>query len=393
MQDLFTFGSVKFNLQKMRKWLFFTLTATVALGHAYGQKEKEDLRIWISKSIDSVIKNFKVPGIAVGVVEHGRVVYKQGFGLSSLATRKAMTTETIFHTASVTKTFVATAVMQLVEQGKVNLDSSVCKYVPYFHLKDLRYRNITIRQMLTHSSGLPDVEDYEWDKPQYDDKALERYVRSIAVDTLLFNPGAQFSYSNMAYEILGDLVSKVAHIPFEDYVNKYILTPLKMKNSTLFFPDVDTANLAAPYLFTDAGQVELSHFQPYNRTHAPSSTLYSNVEDMAKWIIANLNRGNLNGQHILNNASYATLWNPFVSMGSLPPYGNAYVGLSWFQVKPGLIKYVLHSGYDKGYQAFVALAPDQSAGIVLLANLSSYNYDLTSLGINILEHLLSKQTP
>jgi CubicO group peptidase (beta-lactamase class C family) len=374
----------------MLKWIVFIVAATVALGHVNGQEKKEDIGTWISKSIDSVITKFKVPGIAVGVVEHGRVAYRQGFGFASLATRKPMTTETIFHTASVTKTFVATAVMQLVEQGKVNLDSSVYKYVPYFQLKDLRYQKITVRQMLTHSSGMPDVEDYEWDKPQYDEKALERYVKNISVDTLLFSPGAQFSYSNMAYEILGDLVSKAAHAAFEDYVSKYILTPLKMKNSTLFFPAVDTANLAAPYLSNDAGQVELSPFQPYNRSHAPSSTLYSNIDDMNKWIIANLNRGNLNGVHILSNVSYSALWNPSVPMGSLPPYGNAFVGLSWFQVKPGLIKYVLHSGYDKGYQAFIALAPDKSAGIVLLANLSSYNYDLTSLGINILEHLLRK---
>jgi CubicO group peptidase (beta-lactamase class C family) len=105
--------------------------------------------------------------------------------------------------ASITKPFVGTAIMQLVERGIVDLDAPVVQYLRYFQLADDRYNQITVRQMVTHASGMPDVEDYEWDKPQYDDGALERYVRSLTNQKLLFAPGERVQYSNMAYEVLG----------------------------------------------------------------------------------------------------------------------------------------------------------------------------------------------
>ncbi len=129
--------------------------------------------------------------------------------------------------------------MQLVEKGKVDLDAPVVRYLPYFRMADERYRTITIRQMVTHSSGMPDVDDYEWDKPQYDDGALERYVRSLSDRTLLFAPGDKFQYSNMAFEILGDVIAKVSGQSFDDYVQDQILTPLRMKDSTLLVRRAD----------------------------------------------------------------------------------------------------------------------------------------------------------
>jgi CubicO group peptidase (beta-lactamase class C family) len=135
--------------------------------------------------------------------------------------------------ASITKPFVGTAIMQLVERGVVDLDAPVVKYLPYFRLADDRCNSITVRQMVTHTSGMPDVDDYEWDKPQYDEGALGRYVRSLTNQKLLFVPGERVQYSNMAFEILGDLVAKASGESFDDYVHRHILAPLKMTDSTL----------------------------------------------------------------------------------------------------------------------------------------------------------------
>src|SRR5215471_14854286 len=145
-----------------------------------------------------------LPGLAVGIVRHGKVAYAKGFGLMTLGQPdKPVTATTLFHMASITKPFVATAIMQLVEQGKLDLDAPVTKYLPYFRLADPRYRLITVRQLVTHTSGMPDVKDYEWSRPQYDDGALERYVRSLDKAQLLWDPGAHFAYSNMAFKVLG----------------------------------------------------------------------------------------------------------------------------------------------------------------------------------------------
>ena len=123
--------------------------------------------------------------------------------------------------------------MQLVERGIVDLDAPAVKYLPYFRLADDRYSQITVRQMVTHTSGMPDVDDYEWDKPQYDDGALERYVRSLTNQKLLFAPGERVQYSNMAFEILGDVVAKASGESFDDYVQRHILAPLQMTDSTV----------------------------------------------------------------------------------------------------------------------------------------------------------------
>ena len=170
----------------------------------------------------------KVPGLAVGIVEAGRPVYVRGFGvMDARDPARPVTAETLFHMASITKPFVATSVMQLAERGRVDLDAPITRYLPYFQLKDPRYRAITVRLMLTHTSGMPDVEDYLWDKPEFDDGALERYVRSLRDKSLRWEPGRKFAYSNMAYEVLGDLVAKVSGMSIEDYVNKNILNPAR----------------------------------------------------------------------------------------------------------------------------------------------------------------------
>ena len=153
----------------------------------------------------------EIPGLAIGIVENNQLVYAHAFGVKHLGRpADALTTRSVFHMASITKPLVATAIMQLVERGILDLDAPVVKYLPYFRLADARYNQITVRQMVTHTSGMPDVEDYEWDKPQYDDGALERYVRNLTNQQLLFAPGERVRYSNMAFEVLGDVVAKAS---------------------------------------------------------------------------------------------------------------------------------------------------------------------------------------
>ena len=280
-----------------------------------------------------------------------------------------MTPETLFHMASLTKPFVATAVMQLVEQGKVELDAPVTKYLPHFHLKDSRYESITVRQMLTHTSGMLDVKDYQWDKPEYDDGALERYVRGLRDQGLRWQPGSKFAYSNMAFEVLGDLVAKVSGKSFEDYVEANILSPLGMKSSTLLWKQADPAKLAAGHTRAKDGAVRPVAHYPYNRAHTPSSNLHSNVEDMARWMMANLNRGELNGRRILKHSTYDLMWKPAAETGR-----EGYrVGISWFLDDTKGAHLVVHGGGDDGFRTYVGLCPDRKIGVVYMTNCDHAN--------------------
>ena len=121
--------------------------------------------------------------------------------------------------------------------------------------------------MVTHTSGMPDVTDYCWNKPEYDEAALERYVRSLQDKTLLWPPGQKFKYSNMAFEVLGDLIAKVSRSSFEDYVEMNILKPAGMNSSTLLYKKADPAKLASGYTL-NKGVVEPVANYPYNRAHS-----------------------------------------------------------------------------------------------------------------------------
>jgi CubicO group peptidase (beta-lactamase class C family) len=314
--------------------------------------------------ISQAMRDQKIPGFAIGIVKDGRLVYSRGFGVMRVGNPdRPVTALTLFHMASITKPFVATAIMQLVEQGTLNLDDPVIKHLPYFVLKDSRYKEITVRQMVTHTSGMPDVTNYNWDKPEYDDGALERYVRSLDDKTLGWAPGKEFRYSNMAFEVLGDLVAKASGKSFEDYVQENILQPVRMQSSTLLYEKADRAKLATGYTLTKGALVPVAHY-PYNRAHTPSSNLHSNVEDMAKWILVNLNRGELDGRRILKRSTYDVLWKHAAPI----PGRNWHVGISWFLAESSGEEIVMHNGGDDGFTTHLSFAPALKAGVVMMAN-------------------------
>jgi CubicO group peptidase (beta-lactamase class C family) len=273
--------------------------------------------------------------------------------------------------ASITKPFVATAIVQLLEEGKLSLDDRIVDHLPYFELKDERYATLTIHQFLTHSSGMPDVEDYRWDKPEYDEGALERFVRSLTDQELLFEPGEQFTYSNMAFEVLGDLIAKVSGQSFGDYVREHILLPLGMNDSSILIRDVDPALLANGHIKGWLGGTRVTKHYAYNRRHGPSSCLYSNAVDMSRWAMANMNRGELEGRRILAASSYDLLWTPAlervrVSSDNRP----VHVGLSWFLSEKEGCRIVSHGGTDTGYRANFNMYLEDGLAVVVLSNYS-----------------------
>jgi CubicO group peptidase (beta-lactamase class C family) len=305
----------------------------------------------------------EVPGLAIAVTRGDEVVYARAFGVANVDTGARIGPDSLFHMASVSKPFVATAVLQLVERGQVDLDAPVTTYLPYFKLNDPRSAQITVRQMLNHTSGMPDVQDYEWANPQYDEGAAERYVRSLADRKLVFTPGERFRYSNMAYDVLGDLIAKVSGEPFEVYVKRNILDPIGMTASTFLYPETNESLRTSGHIW-DVG-TKASEVYPYNRPHAPSSTLNSSVQEMTSWMLVNLNRGELNGARILEDPSYELLWTPSVQAGA-----NTSIGLGWFLARYEGRRVVTHGGGDLGFRSYVALLPEDDLGVVLAGNYS-----------------------
>ncbi len=301
----------------------------------------------------------------------------------------------VFHFASVSKPFVATAIMQLVEQGKLGLDDPVTKSLPYFSLSDERFRDITIREMLNHTSGMPDVEDYEWDNPQFDEGAAEHMVRAMASERLLWAPGTAWQYSNMAFDTLGDVIAKASGMSFEAYVRTNILEPVGMGHSSFIYPEISEALRTTGHVGDPA---QVSDVYPYNREHAPSSTLNSNVREMARWLRVNLNRGELDGHRILRPDSYDLLWSSSTEFPIPARFGRyasenfgdtpaLQIGLSWFLGEHSGRPIAFHGGRDTGFSSYVLLLPDDSIGIVLASNWEQT--DTATLARGILDLILT----
>lgn len=309
---------------------------------------------------------FDLPGLAVGVVQDGQVAYTGAWGVRSIATQEPVTPQSLFHMASVSKLFVATAVMQLWEQGLVELDAPVVRYLPYFTLADERHTAITVGQMLSHTAGMPDVEDYHWDQPEYDAGAAERFVRSLHDRQMIGDPGDHFAYSNMAFEVLGDLIAKVSGQSFEDYVQEHVLEPLGMTSSTFLKEEVSPALATSPHLRTP--RLAVSDIYPYHRAHAPSSTLHSSAEEMCTWGLAHLNRGTIHGRQILAPATYDLLWRPHAPILRDDEPSGEEIGLGWFLREHRELRTVSHGGGDVGYNTYLTMVPEKGVAVVVLVN-------------------------
>jgi CubicO group peptidase (beta-lactamase class C family) len=314
--------------------------------------------------IAQVIDSYGLAGLGVGIVKDGAVVLARGFGQRSLDTGEPVTARSLFHMASVSKPFVATAIIQLWESGRLDLDAPVTAYLPYFALKGGNSGQITIRQMLSHTGGVPDTDSYSWHQPEYDDEALERYVRSLAGEAMIAAPGERFAYSNPAFEVLGDVIARVSGQSFESYVKSHILDPLGMQDSTFLRQEVAPELATTPHF--GAPLVVLPNAYPYHRAHAPSSTLHSSAADMCRWMLANLAHGTLAGRPILNEASYETLWHPQVVTGE-ETWGEVSC-LGWYRGTYRGRPIVHHSGSDPGYFSDMVLLPEMQVGVMVMSN-------------------------
>jgi len=322
----------------------------------------------LSSFCDAFIREERSPGLALGIVRGDELVYCGGFGTMIVGDRtKLVSDDTIFHMSSLTKSVVATAIMQLVEAKKVILKGAVSRYLPYFRLADSRYDSITILHLLTHTSGLPDVRDYFYEEHGDGDGALERHVRNLHELTLHHQPGAKFTYSSLGFDILGDVVSKASGRSFEDYVEANILRPLNMNATALVSSTPAEDRLATGHSPDDTGAVVSVCRNPLNRSQAPSSGILSNVTDMARWIRLNLNHGELNGRRVLAASTHAMMWRPIVDTHR----AGLCSGIGWFLTAVQDEYLVEHGGHSDGFICHLTLLPNRRTGFVVMAN---YDY-------------------
>ncbi len=331
----------------------------------------------VEAMIEQTMQENALPGFAIGVVKDGKVAYLKGFGVADVESQLPVTPNSLFELGSISKQFTAAAIMQLVEQGKIGLDDPLVKHLPTFQIKDERYKEITIRQMLSHMSGMTALEidsllDYALGlTPEYDAAGYARMVESLSEMELLSNPGeGPFSYSDIAFNVLGAVVAEVSGQSFEDYVRDHIFLPLGMTDSTFELRAVNPALLVRPHIKDANGKAIKPDVFPYMRSNAPSSHPYISAADMTRWMLANLNQGALNGVQILQTETHQEMWSvqsPETGFAETLPAWASY-GLGWFMGNLDGEPVVGHAGVDLGYIAYELLFPEQNIGVIIMAN-------------------------
>lgn len=307
---------------------------------------------------------YDLPGLAaeIGSGRNG-AEYQKAWGVKNVMTKEPLGPEDIFHMASLAKLFTGTGILKLWEQGSLDLDRPVADYIKGFHLGDPLSPQITIRHLLSHTSGMPDVTDYHWDRPETGRDALEGYMASKELRNmrLLWPPADnKFSYSNIGYDLLGLVIDRVSGRSFEDFMAEALFEPLGLHHSTFFTPGRTMSHLCAPHKKTpDKRTVVLPHY-PYNRIHAPSSTLTSTIGDMGKWAAAHLNR------QVLKPASYDLIWSPV----STVPNNGEKICLSWFARQQDGVSLYGHEGSDEGFRSSLWICPDADLYVILCANIT-----------------------
>lgn len=319
-----------------------------------------------------------------------QVVYLSGFGRADPSGR-AVTPQTPFVLNSVSKSFVALAVMQLVEEGKIELAAPVQRYLPWFQVVDAKAAaQITVYQLLNQTSGLPESAGYtELARPATAADPLEARVRRLANLSLNRPVGTSFEYTDANYDVLGLIVQVVTGQPYPVYVQQQILTPLAMQPSETTRPTSLPADLATGYRSWFGFPV------PYTRWYAhatlPSGDLISTAEDMTHYLLAQLNGGRYGGQQILSAQGINTMHEPAVSEGR----ADRFYGMGWGSRSLNEIPVVRHDGTSANYYADIVLDPQEKWGVVLLLNFNSFHLHggrIQALSGGIMS-LLHGQTP
>lgn len=309
----------------------------------------------VSARVDEYIRTEmlaqQIPGLALAVIKDGKMIIARGYGFANVEHQVPVKPETIFQSGSTGKQFTATAVMMLVEEGKLSLDDKIPKYFPD---GPEAWRNITVRHMLTHTSGMTDYpEDFDLRRDYTEDELYQR-IKTIP---LAFQPGEKWSYSNLAYVMLGILIHKISGKFYGDFLQERIFKPLDMSTARIINEADIVPNRAAGYRMV-SGQIKNQNWVSPTLNTTADGALYLTIYDMAKWDAA------LYTEKLLKKSSLEQMWTPVkLNDGKTHPYG---FGWNLGEVRGHHV--IEHGGAWQGFKAQISRYVDDKMTVILFAN-------------------------
>ena len=304
-------------------------------------------------------------GVAVAIVRDDRVIYARGFGVRDVEGGAPVTPVMLFRVGSVTKMFTAALLLELADDGRIDLDAPVARYLPWAPPK---IGAIRVRQLLTHTAGLRDALA---PRPMYDPSALERECRSLADSSAFIGPaaptGASWSYSNTGYALAGCVAEAAGKKPYAVLLSERLLTPLGMSRSTVNPFEAVTSDFALGHDWTPAGP-HLRRAYAAAAPDAPAADLITSVNELARFVIALMNGGRIDGRQAIPTAVVERMLRPEVealySRSTDPTrYGYGLYHREWRGVT-----LVEHLGRYEGFAADVVMVPSRQFAVTVAAN-------------------------
>ena len=309
----------------------------------------------VDNFVHSEMKRQQIPGVSLLVARDGKIIRAQGYGLSNVELQVPVRPETIFQSGSVGKQFTATAVMMLVEQGKVALDDPISKYL---RNGPPVWDRVTIRQLLSHTAGFTDYpESFDLRRDWTEDELL----KTIAGIPLAFEPGTKFAYSNLGYVTLGILIHRVTGAFYGDFLQQRIFQPLGMSTTRIISEADIVPNRAAGYRLVKGELKNQEWVSPALNTTADGS-LYFSTLDLAKWDAA------LYTERLLPRARLEEMWTPAKLANGQPNSGR--YGFGWFVQEVQGHRLIEHEGAWQGFKTAISRYVNDKLTVVVLTNLA-----------------------
>lgn len=335
-----------------------------------------------NQSIDSLVnktlKTFQVPGIAVAVIKDGKIVHLKGYGVRSLNSPEKVNEHTLFGVASNSKAFTAASLGLLVEEGKLNWDDKVIKYIPEFRLyNEYVTQEFTIRDLLTHRSGLGLGAGDLMIFPDGNNFTVNDLLRNMQYlkPTSAFR--TKYDYDNLLYIIAGEVVARVTGSSWSEFTEQRIMQPLGMTRSVASFERlIDTSNIIAAHAMVEGDLKVIDRYKlPFA---AAAGGIYTSIHDLSKWLVMLLNEGkygdNLQNR-LLTESIIQEQWSPQTILPNRvnSPFNTHFTayGLGWFLSDVKGYKEVTHTGGLPGMVTQVTMLPELELGIIVLTNQQS----------------------
>jgi CubicO group peptidase (beta-lactamase class C family) len=339
--------------------LLLALVAGLAISSsARGQPGEIDFAA-LEAVVKDEMKAAGIPGVVVMIVQGDRVTHAKGFGVASVETNESVTTDHLFRIGSTTKMFVGATLAKLAAEGKLKLHEPVGKLIDGL---PPRLAAVTPHQLLTHSAGIAD------EAPMFgrhDDEALGDGIKKWTDDRLFTTPGDIHSYSNPGYWLAGYAAEVAAHKPFADVLADEMFHPLGMKRTT-FRPTVAmTYPLAQGHELREGKPVVIRPAAD-NAATWPAGSMFTSGNDLARFVIAFMNGGRLDGEQVLAESLVQTMASPYVEV----PGGGGHYGYGLTLKALRGVDTVSHSGLRSGYGSHVTMAPAHKVGVIVLGNRS-----------------------